>query len=181
VASALDLVVEALNYVRRADRLPVRLGEGIEGQASRQVALEALDGRGIGLGVFFAESHDHLIGLGASALVEDGLELQLDQVALLVGYVAEHVVHFVLDTALAGRLRELELDRVQHGLVAIGNPQVNLLDPARLESPTASSKSSQAPWFSRSPTVKARTSRSPFSLMPMTAKMGTLRVWPSLS
>ena len=111
----------------------MRLGKGVEGQASVQVTLEAGDGGRIGLEVLFAEGRRRLVGLCPIILVEDGLQLWLDRCALLVGHIAEHVVHFVLDAALAGRRGELALHGVEHGLVAIRDPQINLRDAAGLE------------------------------------------------
>lgn len=53
--------MEPLDDIRRADRLPVRRREGVEGQAGLQITLEALDGRWIGLGILLAESRCHLV------------------------------------------------------------------------------------------------------------------------
>src|SRR5215213_9112109 len=117
--------------IGRPDVFPVQLREGIEGQAHLPVPLHVGDHRWIARAVLLDKGRGELIGLRAALLIEDHAQLLAHQLALLLRYVTEHIVHFVLDTALG--CRELKRNRVQHGLVSVGDPQANLLDAARLD------------------------------------------------
>ena len=95
MTATLDLVEETLNDIGGANGLPVWLREGVESQAGLLVAVEALDGGGIQLGVLGDESGRDLIGLLAIGLVEDGFEFGLDLSELALRNVAQDVVELV--------------------------------------------------------------------------------------
>jgi hypothetical protein len=64
VTAALDYIEKSFDDVIGAHGLLVRLGEGVEGQAGVEVALQARDGGGIALFVLGAEGGHRLVGLG---------------------------------------------------------------------------------------------------------------------
>ncbi len=69
-----------------------------------------------------------LLCMGSEKCQRENFQFRLELLLLLVGYVAEHVVHPMHYTALASRGGELLADRAQHGLIAVADLQVNRFD-----------------------------------------------------
>lgn len=103
------------------------------GQAGGLVAFEALNRAGRGRGIRFDEGGQGLLGLRPRVLVENGFEFWLKRLTVGLREVAQDGFQLMLDTALTTTGGELERQRIEHGLVAISNPQVNRLHPACFE------------------------------------------------
>lgn len=56
--TSLDFFKKPLDHIVGVDGLPMLRQEGVEDQASLQIALQAGDGSGIGLLIFFHEQRD---------------------------------------------------------------------------------------------------------------------------
>lgn len=130
MAALFDFTKEALDDVVGANKFPMFFGELVEGQTGGQIAAQTIHGGGINPFIFDHEGCRSLFGFFAVVLVEDRLEFGIDLVLLFLGDVAQDILHFVLDTALAFGGGELVLDGVDHGFTTIGDPQINLLDTA---------------------------------------------------
>lgn len=131
--AALDLKEQAFNDIGGPDRLPVGFGEVVKGQTSLQIAVQTLNGGGVKSLIFFDKSGHFLIGLLAVVLVENGLQFRFDPLLLFFGDVAQDIVHFVFDTALAGTVGKVDFHSINHGLEPIGDPQAHFLDPTLFE------------------------------------------------
>jgi len=69
VRAFLDFAKQPLNDIVSADGLPMRLGEGVEGQTGLPVTLQTFDGGGIGLSKLEAESSSFAVGGGPVVLI----------------------------------------------------------------------------------------------------------------
>jgi len=107
MGALLDLAIESLNDIGRADCLPVIRREVIEGQAGLLITPETLDGGGIDALILLTEGGQGLLRTLAWFLVEDGLEFRLNLLSLLLRHVAQDVLHLVLDATLASGVGDL--------------------------------------------------------------------------
>lgn len=133
MAASLDLVEQPLNDVAGPDRRPVLLGIGVEGQTRFQVALQALHGRRIDRLEPGAERRHFLVGCFTVLLVKNGPQFRPNTLLLALGHIAQDVLDLVLDAALPVRVWKATADRIEHGLMTIADPQVELLHAASLE------------------------------------------------
>jgi hypothetical protein len=129
----LDFAKEPLNDIGRPDRLPMRFGKSVESQTGLQVTLQTGYRSRINWLIFGDERGHLLVSLLTAVLVEDRFEFRRNLVALFSRDVAQDVVHFVFDTALTFTGGEFCLDRVEHGLIAIADPQGYLLHTPAFE------------------------------------------------
>src|SRR5690349_8905878 len=109
------------------------LWKAVKGEASFQVTLQAFHSRRISLLIFLDECCHGLICLLPIVLIKESSQFGLDLILLLVGNVTEDIVHLMHDTALTSRGRKVLRDRIEHGLVAITDPQRNLFDPSSFQ------------------------------------------------
>jgi len=133
VGAPLDLPKQALNDVVGANAFPVLTWEGIKGQTGIQIALQTGHRRWIDTRVLFDESSYCLVSLRSMVLIKQGFEFWLHLITLLRGNVAEHVFHFMLDTALPQSRGKFGREGIDHGLIAITDKQINLLYPSLLQ------------------------------------------------
>lgn len=111
----------------------MRLREVIEGQAGLAITTEAGHSGRVMLFIFCAESGQRLVGLCSALLVEDGLEFRFKLGMAFFRNVAQDVLELMGDTALALAAGKLLVNRIEHGLVAVRDPQVHLLQSTLLE------------------------------------------------
>src|SRR5579883_1962565 len=133
VRATFDLPKESFDNIIGANRLPVLFGERIESQAGIEIALQALDGRRINGLIFLDKSSDCLISFCSPSLIKQGFQFWFDLVALFGRDVTEYVFHLVHHTALPFGGGELGLDRIEHGLTAIADPQIDRFHPSGFE------------------------------------------------
>lgn len=104
-----------------------------KGQTAITIPTQASDSGGSGFLKFQAKGGEGLVGLVSALLGEEGLEFRFDRRLTLFGHGAEQVFALMGNTPWALRRGELEFNRIEHGLVAGGEPQVSLLKAAWLE------------------------------------------------
>ncbi len=97
----LDLLKESLADSIGANSFPLLLREGVERQAGIQIPRHSRDGRRADGLIFGDESRERLISALSVWLIEHGFQIRSGLLLLPGGNVAEHVVDFVEDTALA--------------------------------------------------------------------------------
>jgi len=129
----LDLAKQPLDDIGSTDVLPMLLREAVKGETSVEIPFQTLDSGRVDLFVLGDEGRCFLIGFRSTGLVENGPQFWPHLLLLFLGNVAQNVVHLVLDTALALASGELQRYGIQHGLVAIGDPQVYGLHAPLLE------------------------------------------------
>src|SRR5712692_4847089 len=106
---------------------------GIQGQAGLQITPQARNSGRIHFLILLDKSGHGLISRWPIFLREQGAQLWFELLLLLGGHVAQHVVHFVNDTALTSGVGELIRDGIKHGLVAIADPEINRFDASLFE------------------------------------------------
>lgn len=117
----------AFTAVVGAAGFPVRFGNVGKGQTAITIPTQASDSGGSGFLKFQAKGGEGLVGLVSALLGEEGLEFRFDRRLTLFGHGAEQVFALMGNTPWALRRGELEFNRIEHGLVAGGEPQVSLL------------------------------------------------------
>ena len=130
MATLFDFLKKAFDGIGCADEPPVFLGKEIKGQAFGQITAETIAGGQVGLLILEEKRSRRLLGLFQIVLIENGSQFRIDLLLLLGGDVAQDVLHFVPNAALAFGVQKLVLNGVDHGFAAIANPQVH-----RLQSP----------------------------------------------
>lgn len=107
--------------------------KAIKGQAGFPISLQATDGRGIDRRILFDEGCGELLCFLAALLIENGFEFRPHCLLLCLGNISQDVVHLVLHAALALQAGKPGLDGIQHGLIPIRDPQIDVLDTAALQ------------------------------------------------
>ncbi len=111
----------------------MRPREGGEGQTRLQIALETGHGAGVALGVRLTEGCRPLLSVLTVVLIDDRLARWFHPGTLRVRDGSQHRIQLVRDAALARRRGNLGRQRIEHRLVAIGDPQPDLAQAASLE------------------------------------------------
>src|SRR5207244_6091101 len=104
-----------------------------EGPTGVLIAPQTCDRRCIDGAVLFDKSCHGLISRLSILLIEQSLQFWCELLLLLIGNIAEHVIHLMHHTALSSRGGKFLRDGIEHGLVAITDPEVNGFDPSLFE------------------------------------------------